>query len=74
MCIFDSGDTSHMNNNPNGLYNIEECLENVEYVNNGSGSIINIKYSLSIPYVIVYMICISKGYTTKSCQKIRLCM
>ena len=29
--ILDSGDTSHMTNNPNGLYNVEECLEKVEY-------------------------------------------
>ena len=43
MSIFDSGPTSHMTNNPNGLYNVEECLEKVEYGKNESGSISNIK-------------------------------
>ena len=48
MWIFDSGDTSHMTNNPDGLYNISDCLESVEYGKSESGSISKIKGYLDV--------------------------
>ena len=48
MWIFDSGATSHMTNNPDGLYNISDCLESVEYGKSESGSISKIKGYLDV--------------------------
>ena len=48
MWIFDSGDTSHMTNDPYGLYDIQECLEWVEYGKSDSGSISKAKCSLDV--------------------------
>ena len=48
MWIFDSGATSHMTNNSDGLYNIKECLESVEYGKIDSVSISNIKVYLDV--------------------------
>ena len=48
MWIYDSGSTSNMNNNYDGLYNIKECLESVEYGKSDSGSIRNIKGYLDV--------------------------
>ena len=48
MWIFDSGATSHMTNDPYGLYDIQECLECVEYGKSDSGSISKIKGSLDV--------------------------
>ena len=48
MWIFDSGATSHMTNNSDGLYNIKECLESVEYGKSDSGSISKIKGYLDV--------------------------
>ena len=48
MWIFDSVANSHMTNNSDGLYNIKECLESVEYGKTDSGSIIKIKDYLDV--------------------------
>ena len=48
MWIFDSGATSHMTNDPYGLYDIQECLECVEYGKSDSWFINKIKGYLDV--------------------------